>query len=187
MNDTERCLGLERDLDTLLSDITSEKKMRVFLTGGGGGKLDSLCLRVFWVCTLGWWRGEAWSIFFFKKPLSAFSDLLYSQTIFIIRKSKMMLRQHPYFVSNTHARTRTHTSTHRDKCSHNLFLLLRDIFFFFPDAVKQGTKLCTLEPCVYPACERFCQATGIAVISKNHFFSVLSQFKREIRGLGIFL
>lgn len=45
MNDTERCMGLEQDLDTLLSDITcKKKKMRVFLTAGGGEKLDSLRL-----------------------------------------------------------------------------------------------------------------------------------------------
>lgn len=56
MNDTERCMGLEQDLDTLLSDITCKKNAR--FSDWGRGRETRLLASLSVLGILGWRRGE---------------------------------------------------------------------------------------------------------------------------------
>lgn len=56
MNDTERCMGLEQDLDTLLSDITCKKNAR--FPDWGRGRETRLLASLSVLGILGWRRGE---------------------------------------------------------------------------------------------------------------------------------
>lgn len=130
-------------------------------------------------CTFSWLRPSqsAW------KLLSAFSELLYSLIIFIIRKSKWCWETaYLFYFKHTcmrHMRHSAHKSTQRYELSCPPFFFCERSFVFL-DLVKQGTKLYTPQPCVYPACESSCQDTDWAVMSKNQYFVVLSQFKSEM-------